>query len=111
MADESLHSVIDNLVRNAVIHGKTDRISVDISNLGNTCDVRIADYGVGISDDIKGKIFEEGFTYGETGQTGLGLHIVKKAMETYGGQVYVEDNKPKGTAFILKLKAISEKDM
>ncbi|MBN2845183.1 MAG: PAS domain S-box protein [Deltaproteobacteria bacterium] len=111
MADESLHSVIDNLLRNAVIHGKTDRISVSISEAGNTCDVRIADYGVGIPDYIKSQIFDEGFTFGDSGQTGIGLHIVKKAMDTYGGQVYVEDNKPQGTVFILRLRAISEEDI
>jgi PAS domain S-box-containing protein len=111
MADESLVSVIDNLVRNAVVHGGTDRISVTIKSNANTCEVRIADYGAGIPDDIKGKIFEEGFTFGDSGHTGIGLHIVKKAMDTYGGQVYVEDNKPQGTAFILKLRAISEEDI
>jgi PAS domain S-box-containing protein len=111
MADESLASVIDNLVRNAVIHGGTDRISVSMQSNANTCKVRIADDGVGIPDDIKGKIFEEGFTFGDSGHTGIGLHIVKKAMETYGGQVYVEDNKPQGTAFILQFRAISEEDI
>jgi PAS domain S-box-containing protein len=108
MADESLASVIDNLVRNAVVHGGTDRISVSIESGVNTCEVRIADYGAGISDDIKGKIFEEGFTSGDSSHIGIGLHIVKKAMDTYGGQVYVEDNEPQGTAFILKLRTISE---
>ncbi len=86
MADESLASVIDNLARNAVVHGRTDRISVSIEGVANTCEVRIADYGEGIPDDIKSQIFDEGFTYGKSGQTGIGLHIVKKAMDTYGGQ-------------------------
>jgi PAS domain S-box-containing protein len=111
MADESLASVIDNLVRNAVVHGRTDRISVSIEGGANTCEVRIADYGEGIPDDIKSQIFDEGFTYGKSDQTGIGLHIVKKAMDTYGGQVYVEDNKPQGTAFILRFRAISEADI
>lgn len=111
MADEALVSVIDNLVRNAMVHGGTDRISVSIEGGANNCEVRIADYGAGIPDDIKGKIFEEGFTSGDSGHMGIGLHIVKKAMDTYGGQVYVEDNEPRGTAFILKLRTISEEDV
>jgi PAS domain S-box-containing protein len=109
MADEVLSSVIDNIVRNAVIHGRAERISINIEESGSMCNVRIADYGEGISDEIKEKIFDEGFVYGDTGHTGLGLHIVKKAMENYGGYVYIEDNEPKGTVFVLRLRALTEK--
>jgi PAS domain S-box-containing protein len=106
MADEVLSSVIDNIVRNAVIHGRAECISIGIEESGSMCDVRIADYGEGISDEIKEKIFDEGFVYGDTGHTGLGLHIVKKAMENYGGYVFIEDNEPKGTVFVLRLKTV-----
>ncbi len=104
LVDESLSSVIDNIIRNAVIHGKTDRIDVSIGETDKYCEIRIADYGVGISDEVKGKIFEEGFVYGETGGTGLGLYIVKKAMENYGGHIHVEDNTPGGAVFVLALR-------
>ncbi|MDO9515665.1 MAG: PAS domain S-box protein [Syntrophales bacterium] len=106
MADDSLFSVVDNIMRNAVIHGKADRIEVTIGWREGMCEVRIADNGSGIPDKIKGTIFEEGFKYGETGHTGLGLHIVKKALEKYGGYVYTEDNGPKGAVFVLMFKTI-----
>ncbi|MBN2398388.1 MAG: PAS domain S-box protein [Deltaproteobacteria bacterium] len=106
MADDSLISVIDNIVRNAVIHGKADRIAVTIGEEEGMCEVRIADNGSGIADEIKETIFEEGYRYGDTGHTGIGLHIVKKAMEKYGGYVYVEDNEPRGAAFVLMFRAI-----
>jgi len=106
LADEAFGSVIDNIIRNAIDHGKTDRIDIKIEKDGRYCEVRIADYGVGIPDDIKDKIFEEGFRYGETGHTGLGLHIVRKAMENYGGSVYVEDNAPQGAVFVLRLRRL-----
>jgi len=106
MADDSLFSVTDNIVRNAVIHGKADKIAVTIGKENDMCRVRIADNGVGIPDEIKETIFDEGFIHGDTGHTGLGLHIVKKAMEKYGGYVYVEDNEPRGATFILTFKAI-----
>ena len=106
LADESLSSVIDNLIRNAVVHGKTDRIDIKIEEWGEYCEIRIADYGIGIPDEIKAQIFEESFVYGETAGTGLGLYIVKKAMETYGGHVRVEDNRPRGAVFVLTLKRV-----
>jgi PAS domain S-box-containing protein len=106
LANESLSSVIDNIIRNAVVHGKTDRIDIKIEGRGEYCEIRIADYGVGIPDEIKEQIFEESFAYGETGGTGLGLCIVKKAMETYGGHVHVEDNTPGGAVFVLRLRKV-----
>jgi len=107
MADEAFHSVMDNIVRNAVVHGGTDKIDIIIESRGKECDIRIADHGKGIPDEIKEKIFNERFRHGETGGTGLGLYIVKKTIERYGGSIRVEDNKPKGTVFVIKLKSKS----
>jgi len=106
LADESLNSVIDNIISNAVVHGKTDRIDIKIGGRGEYCEIKIADYGVGIPEGVKEKIFEERFWYGETGGTGLGLYIVKKAMETYGGHVRVEDKTPRGAVFVLALRKV-----
>lgn len=106
MADDSIASVIDNIIRNAVIHGKADRITITTGKERNMCEVRIADNGTGIPDDIKKKIFEKGFKYGDTGHTGIGLHIVEKAMESYGGYTWVEDNEPKGAVFVLRFRMV-----
>ncbi|MBW2630648.1 MAG: PAS domain S-box protein [Deltaproteobacteria bacterium] len=106
MADDSLPSVIDNIVRNAVIHGKADKITITTGRERDMREVRIADNGTGIPDEIKAKVFEEGFIHGDTGHTGLGLHIVEKAMENYGGYAYVEDNAPKGAVFVLRFRMV-----
>ncbi len=104
LCDEALSSVIDNLVRNAIVHGKTDRIDISIHDKDGNCEMRIADYGKGIPDDIKDRIFGEGESFGDTRGSGLGLYIVKKVMERYGGEISLEDNKPNGAVFILKFK-------
>jgi two-component system sensor kinase len=65
--------------------------------------MRIEDFGKGIPDEIKERVFEEGFAYGETGRSGLGLYIVKKVVERYGGRVEIENNSPRGTVVILRL--------
>ena len=101
LCDGAIYSVIDNIVRNAVVHGKTDRIDITIDDNG---EMRIADYGKGISSDIKDKIFEEGESFGDTRGSGLGLYIVKKIIERYGGDIRVEDNKPNGAVFVLKFE-------
>ncbi|HII96010.1 MAG TPA: PAS domain-containing protein [Candidatus Methanofastidiosum sp.] len=105
LADQALFSVFENIMRNAIIHGKTDRIDVDISSDNSECEIRIADYGKGIPEDIKDKVFEEGLSFGDSKGSGLGLYIVKKTIERYDGSITVEDNKPKGTIFTIKLKS------
>ena len=101
-SDEAIFSVIDNLIRNAFIHGKTKKIDIDIMRKENLCEVKITDYGIGISNEIKSHIFEEGFSYGDNRSTGLGLYIVKKIMERYSGSIKVIDNVPTGAIFILE---------
>ncbi|MBO8182536.1 MAG: PAS domain S-box protein [Archaeoglobus sp.] len=102
-ADDALKSVFVNLVRNAIVHGKTDKIEIKIKKDGEFCEVRVADFGIGIPSDVRDKIFDEGFFYGESGKTGLGLYIVKKVLERYGGSVSVEENSPRGAVFILRI--------
>ena len=101
LADEVIYSVFENIINNAFTHGKASRITINIRNKDMKCQISIEDNGQGIPDEIKDKIFEEGFKYGTSGNTGIGLFIVKKAMENYRGEVSVEDNIPTGT--IIKL--------
>ncbi len=106
LIDEAFSSVIDNLIRNAIIHGNATRIDFNINEEGDRCSIEIADNGSGIPDDIKELIFEEGFTGDDQG-TGLGLYIARKTVERYGGRIKVEDNRnqEKGTKFLIELKS------
>ena len=106
LADETLSSVFDNIIRNSALHGKADKIEIEIIKKNEITVIKLKDNGVHIPDEIKEKIFEESFKYGKYGQSGLGLFIVKKAIEGYKGNVFVEDNKPRGTVIVLELKRI-----
>ena len=85
MADDDFVSVIDNLVRNAIVHGKTDKMDIIMEDKDVICEIRVVDCGVGISDEIKERVFKEGFTYDENKVTGLGVYIVRKTLERYVG--------------------------
>ena len=104
MADEALTSVIDNIINNSIVHGKTDKIEIEVTSDENICQISIIDYGKGIPDAIKKRIFDEEYSYGNHKGTGLGLYISKKTMERYGGEIEVKDTKPQGTTLVLKLK-------
>ena len=107
-ADDALISVFENIINNAIIHSGTDVVEVTIRPLPidpELTEIRIADQGVGIPNEIRSKIFQEGFKYGKSGQSGLGLYIVKKVLERYGASISVEDNKPKGSVFVIVIKS------
>lgn len=103
--DEAFTSIIDNLLTNAWSHSETGKIDVEIKEIDQDwCEIRIIDYGKGIPEEHKSKLFQEGQKFGETAQHGIGLWLVKRAVERYGGSVAVEDTKPHGTTFKLRLK-------
>ncbi len=104
LADSAIKSVVYNLIHNAVIHNDEVDIKVTIRRRRNWVELRVADDGRGIPDELKQVIFEEGFK-GDTGRTGLGLYLVRETVKRYGGTVYVEDNKPKGSVFVVKFRA------
>ena len=106
LADSALVYVIENIVRNASIHGRTERIDFDLSQSENKCILKISDFGIGIPDSIKDKIFDEGFSYGENLSSGLGLFIAKKTIERYGGEIHYEKNEPKGSVFVIILDKV-----
>ncbi|MHA1303157.1 MAG: ATP-binding protein, partial [Candidatus Heimdallarchaeaceae archaeon] len=107
LADEVLISVFANLVSNAIKHGKADKISIDIKTNEDNVEIVVKDNGIGIHDDIKHRIFNQSFSHGESAGTGLGLFIVKKAMEKYGGDVVVSDNDPNGAVFTLTFPKVN----
>ncbi|NMC58374.1 MAG: PAS domain S-box protein [Candidatus Methanofastidiosa archaeon] len=104
LADEALIPVIDNIINNAIVHGKTDKVDISIKEIKNSCKIKISDYGEGIPDEIKGEIFKERFGYGANRGSGLGLYIAKKTIERYEGEISVEDTKPRGATFLITLR-------
>lgn len=102
-ADNAIKSVFENLIRNTKIHGGVNTVDVDIQKEKAKVLVYVKDSGSGIPEEVRGEIFKEGFSSGETGNTGLGLHIVKKTIERYGGSIRFEPNHPKGSIFVIEL--------
>ncbi|MEM2726940.1 MAG: PAS domain-containing sensor histidine kinase [Archaeoglobaceae archaeon] len=104
-ADESLKSAIENIVGNAIIHNPTPvEIEVEIFKEGEECVIKISDNGVGISDELKEKIFKERVSTRKGG--GLGLIITKKIIDIFGGSIRVYDNVPKGAVFEFRVPCI-----
>ncbi len=83
-----------------------------------TVRVELKDYGEGIPEDIKMKIFERLFrarSKKKAQGTGLGLYIVKTIIETFNGKIWVEDrvknDHTQGAKFIIELPLFSTSDL
>lgn len=101
LADTAFSSIVVNFFRNAIRHGQATQMNVTLSTKGKMATISFADNGNGVPDDVKPQLFQEGAKFGKTGNTGLGLYIIRKTIERYGGTVTVGDAKPKGAVFTL----------
>ncbi len=105
LADEMLSAVFRNLLKNAILHNDKDMPTVEVTTEYRDTVVRItvADNGPGIPDDMKEEIFAKGETGLESEGTGIGLYLVQRLVNRYRGDVWVKDNDPEGSVFIIEL--------
>lgn len=70
-----------------------------------TVEIRIADNGIGIPENIRAKMFQPFFTTKPTGQgTGLGLSLAFDIVtKGHGGKMMVESSEGNGSTFIVQL--------
>lgn len=113
LCDENLlWSVLDNLIYNALRYTpKGGIIRVMAAQKGERIVLAVSDTGCGIAPEHLPHIFERGYMTGDKGGTGMGLYIVKTAMEGMDGSV-TADNVPEGGAqFCLCFPAKFEKHL
>ena len=102
LANEGIYVVFDNLISNSIKHGKATKIFIKIKEGSSKILLEFLDNGNGVPTEIGDKIFEEGFSTSKS--TGLGLYIVKKLLESYGGNIRLKDCK--GATFVLEFPRI-----
>jgi PAS domain S-box-containing protein len=100
-ADNAIFSVFRNIISNSQKHGMATSIIIEIKDNEEMCSISFADNGKGIPLELINMVFEEGYSYGENRGTGIGLFMVSKTMERYGGSVIAESNHPSGIKFTL----------
>lgn len=105
-----LSQVIVNLLSNAVKF--TDRggsITVSCRLVGTHAEIKVADTGCGMDEDVKRNIFNK-FYQGDKSRTtagnGLGLCIVQKIVGLIGGHITVDSQPGVGSAFTVLFNKI-----
>ncbi|MBN2685432.1 MAG: response regulator [Pontiellaceae bacterium] len=105
----SIRQILINLIANAVKFTHEGHVEVSVccrKVASENCilGVRVADTGIGISDEARNHIFKQ-FTQADGshtrkyGGTGLGLSISKGLIELMGGELLLESEEEKGSAF------------
>ncbi|MCX8030708.1 MAG: ATP-binding protein [Thermodesulfovibrionales bacterium] len=103
---EQIRRAMINIIDNAVkACGENGTIKISLLSEDNYIKIEIADNGVGIKDEEKKELFQPYFSR-RKGGLGLGLAITAKIITDHDGQIFVKDNFPQGTIFIIKLPII-----
>ena len=101
----ALTSVVTNLIENAIKYsGPCETVAVKLFTKDSRVFLQVADHGIGIADQEKGKIFDKFYRVGSedtrnTKGTGLGLYIVKEVLDKHQASIKVKDNRPAGSIF------------
>ena len=103
-------TLIRNLVSNALkFTPQGGKVSVSALNNGEkTTVVKIIDTGIGMTTELKNKLFhlsEKTSRKGTEGEpsTGIGLLLSKEFIEKHGGKIWVESEQDKGSVFSFSL--------
>jgi signal transduction histidine kinase len=104
-----LEIILNNLLSNAVKYNKEGgRVDCQISGEKDTITITVSDTGIGMSEEEQQQIFEDFVrikntkTRNITG-SGLGLSIVKKMVDSYGGKITLQSIPDKGSTFTVIL--------
>jgi len=109
---EGLHSLLCNLVANAVDACRFDPaddkpghvVTLRCHQNGDGATVfEVEDNGAGIPDDLNNKVFQDFFSSKGTEGTGIGLLVVQKVAEEHGGTITFESKPGQGTIFTVRI--------
>lgn len=105
----TVQTILRNLTTNAIkFTGTGGSITVSAKENGPFIIISVADNGIGMTPEIREKLFKEAGTFTTRGTksekgTGLGLILCKEFVEKNGGKIWVESTPGEGSTFIFSL--------
>ncbi len=101
MTEES--GTLEILLKDIIVDNATQRSKLELT-FGNYIVIKVSDTGSGIPPENMEKIFEPYFTTKGQGEgSGMGLAMVHGIVEQYGGKIFVDSKRGKGTIFTIYL--------
>ena len=107
VADMLVHQLFSNLLGNAVAHNDPDDLTIRVRAVrdGDVVQTVVADDGRGMPPDVRADCFELGEKGSDSQGDGLGLYLVSRLADVYGGSVTVEESWDGGARFNVLLPA------
>lgn len=110
-SDASL--IFDNLIENAIMYTDKGSILVSLESRAHETVVTVKDTGIGIPQADQSRIFERFYRVNkarsrEVGGTGLGLSLVRHAIERGNGSIEVDSAVGQGTEFTVHLPKLKQ---
>lgn len=103
-----LQIALSNLIDNALKYApKESPVYIDLMEEDDYTQIKVSDEGPGVSDEEKQRIFQKFYRSGsETTRkargTGLGLYLTKKIVSDHNGDIFVMNNTPHGSIFVIQ---------
>jgi PAS domain S-box-containing protein len=102
-----IEQVLTNLIKNGLeAMGKNAienrQIEIQVKTTGHQARVEVRDYGSGVPESIRDRLFESFFTTKSEGM-GMGLNICRTIIEYHKGQLWMEPANGLGSVFIFTL--------
>jgi PAS domain S-box-containing protein len=105
LADSLLRQLFYNLIDDSLKYGeKLTQIRIRYEKSEDKLKLIYEDDGVGVSMDIKPKLFTEGFTTGKG--SGYGLYLIKRMMDVYGWTINETGTHGKGAQFTINMPKV-----
>ncbi len=103
---------LQNLIDNAFKYSNEDWVTIHAKQMDDKVILRIEDFGIGIAEEEKEKVFEKFYRSEKVEMIGikgygLGLSIVKLIITAMNGTIEIKDNKPRGTVFIITFPSVA----
>ena len=101
-AEAALRPLLENLCKNALVHGRADDSETVTVTVGTLRDgFYVADDGPGIPPAERERVFDDGYS-SETGRTGDGLAIVADVANANGWDVSITESADSGARFEIR---------
>ncbi|MBD8023372.1 sensor histidine kinase [Microbacterium gallinarum] len=108
-----LSEAVGNLVANAIAYSpQGSSVGVGVKSVDGVVEIAVTDRGIGIAEGDQDRVFERFYRADpararRTGGSGLGLSIVKHAVQRHGGEVRLWSRPGRGSTFTIRLPEIA----
>nr|BFF12352.1 hypothetical protein GCM10025699_36550 [Microbacterium flavescens] len=104
-----LSEAVGNLIANAIAYSpQGSSVGVGVKSVDGVVEIAVTDRGIGIAEGDQDRVFERFYRADpararRTGGSGLGLSIVKHAVQRHGGEVRLWSRPGRGSTFTIRL--------